>query len=345
MRYFLTHCLVLLLLHRQLSVIHAEVGSFGASLSSNQLYPSELDLFTHTISPSSTFASLTHFWIAGAAPLPDIDSALIRYYVDGESSASIEFSPSLLCGVGFNDGSGPWSGRWMGKGARNGGWWSQFRVPFQKSIRVTGQLTTNTSHTLVWIIIRGNEELPTTIGGFTLPPTARLVQSRLLARLYRPLEWVTLVDLPNATGLLFAHVLQASSANLNFLEGCYHGYTPHSAPFPGLILSSGTEDFFSSADYFDGGLFHFDHAGLTHFTLNSSSVRLSAYRVHELDPVMFSGGFRLVWRVGDVVDEKGFKCIVDGGGTVVGSPQVTEVTSYAWSYVWPVKGESEADVD
>ena len=199
--------------------------------------------------------------------------------------------------------------------------------------------STNTSATLVWIIIRGNENLPTAIGGFTLPATARLVQKRIIAWLYRPLQWVTLVDLPNATGLFFAHVLQASSANLNFLEGCYHGCTPYAAPFPVLLLSTGTEDYFSLADYFDGGLFHFDHAGLIHFTINSSLVRLSAYRLHELDPVMFAEGFRLVWRVGDVVNRNGFKCIVEQGGGVVGNPQVMEITSYAWTHMWPVKSE------
>ena len=196
-------------------------------------------------------------------------------------------------------------------------------------------------HTLVWTIIRGNEDLHTTIGGFTLPVTARLMQSRIQAQLYNPLQWVTLADLPNASGLLFAHVLQAESTNLNFLEGCYHAYTPYIASFPGLLLSTGTEDYFSSADYFDGGVYHFDHAGLTHLTVNSSLVRMSAYRLHELDPVLFNGGIRLVWRVGDVVDARGFKCILEKGGVTVGNPQATVVTSYVWSYVWPPQSEGE----
>ena len=34
---------------------------------------------------------------------------------------------------------------------------------------------------------------------------------------------------------------------IRFLEGCYHAYTPHSAPYPGVVVSTGTEDYFDSA--------------------------------------------------------------------------------------------------
>ena len=40
--------------------------------------------------------------------------------------------------------------------------------------------------------------------------------------------------------------------------------SPHDAPFPGVVLSTGTEDFFDSAYYFDGGPFRFPVSGLTH---------------------------------------------------------------------------------
>ena len=36
-------------------------------------------------------------------------------------------------------------------------------------------------------------------------------------------------------------------------QACYHLHTPHDAPFPGVVLSTGTEDYFDSAYYFDGG--------------------------------------------------------------------------------------------
>ncbi|CAF1423566.1 unnamed protein product [Adineta steineri] len=62
--------------------------------------------------------------------------------------------------------------------------------------------------------------------------------------------------------------------------------------------------------------------------------KFHSYRMHDLDPVFFTNGFRFDWRNGDVVDDRGFKCIVDKGGHVVGSPTQSNVTSYAWVYVW-----------
>ena len=82
--------------------------------------------------------------------------------------------------------------------------------------------------------------------------------------------------------------LAVESANKNFLEACYHLFTPHDQAFPGTVLSTGTEDYFDSAcklhddhhaqhlcvskqpnvigatDYFDGGTFRFPVAGETH---------------------------------------------------------------------------------
>ena len=80
-----------------------------------------------------------------------------------------------------------------------------------------------------------------------------------------------------------------------------------------------------SAFYFDGGIFHFPEAGLTHKDDNSGT--LSAYKVHNLDALFFeSGGFALTWRNGDATDpQTGLKC-VDKGNTN-GSPQVSQVVT------------------
>lgn len=56
--------------------------------------------------------------------------------------------------------------------------------------------------------------------------------------------------------------------------------------------------------------------------------------MHDIDPIFFTDGFRFEWRNGDVVDDRGFKCIVDQGGHVVGSPTQSIVSSYTWVYVW-----------
>ncbi|CAF3579855.1 unnamed protein product [Adineta steineri] len=310
-----------------------ELLTFGTGLSSQRLYKTETEIFSHTLSPGSTFGVLTHFWTTGD---PEIDTSTFSYYIDGEAVPSIQFITYMLAGAGFNDRAAPWGTKWIGKGAKSGGWYNNFRVPFQKSIRVTGKLpSTSSDDKIIWIIVRGTENLPTSFQGFQLPSTARLTLHKIEGVTYDPLAWVRVVDIPTGHGLLFSHTLAVSSGNLNFLEGCYHAYPQYEQKFPGLIISTGTEDYFDSAFYFDAGEFHFEVSGFTHFQqVTSSTLEWSAYRMHDLDPVFFTNGFRFDWRNGDVVDDRGFKCIVDKGGHVVGSPTQSNVTSYAWVYVW-----------
>jgi len=66
------------------------------------------------------------------------------------------------------------------------------RVPFQKSIRVTGRLaSTETQSRTMWIIVRDAENLPTNFQGLTLPTNARLVLQKIENRLYQALDFVT----------------------------------------------------------------------------------------------------------------------------------------------------------
>ena len=125
-------------------------------------------------------------------------------------------------------------------------------------------------------------------------------------------------DIPSpASGLLFQHTLAVQSGNLNFLEGCYHMYTPYDQPYPGVLLSTGTEDFFDSAYYFNAGEFHAPVSGFTHLN-QTGGVTFSAYRFQFMDPLPFKNGFRLQWRNGDMVDKKtGLKCFTETGGNVV----------------------------
>jgi hypothetical protein len=210
------------------------------------------------------------------------------------------------------------------------------RVPFQKSIRITGILpSTITDRKIIWIIFRGTENLPTNFHGFQLPPTARLTLHKIENQTYDPLSWVHLVDIPSGHGLLFSHTLSVLSGTLHFLEGCYHAYTKYEQEFPGLIVSTGTEDYFDSAFFFNGGQFHLEVSGFTHFKeISTGELEWSAYRMHDIDPIFFTNGFRYHWRNGDVTDDRGFKCTIDQGGHTVGQPTQSIVTSYTWVYVW-----------
>ena len=53
-----------------------------------------------------------------------------------------------------------------------------------------------------YVIVRGCENLPITVGAVTLPTTAKLTLHTIEEKLYKPLEWVPIVDLPTGDGLV-----------------------------------------------------------------------------------------------------------------------------------------------
>ena len=63
-----------------------------------------------------------------------------------------------------------------------------------------------------------------------------------------------------------------------------------------LFLSSGGEDYFLSAYYFNEGEFRTPNSGLTYY---DGAGGLSAYKTHDRDPIFFSDGLSLVWRNGE----------------------------------------------
>ena len=67
----------------------------GTGLSQGKLTNDEQVLFEH-----DTPGVMTHFWAAGS---PVVDNVTMRYYVDNETEASIEFVASFATGVGFDD--------------------------------------------------------------------------------------------------------------------------------------------------------------------------------------------------------------------------------------------------
>jgi len=275
--------------------------------------------------------AMTHFWITGGNPA--MGTTTMRYYVDGETTASIVYNPGLASGVGFNDAQAPWANHWIGKGAADGSWFNNILIPFQKSIRVTWQNTA--SYGGMYVIVRGAPNLAINVGPISVPKTARL-NLFVINKSLQPLEYVDLVSVPaGKSGVQFFSTLAVASGNLNFLEGCYRFYSPPTQAYPGTLLSTGTEDYFDSGWYFNAGQFHFDVSGYTHYKDNGGSLTWSAYRFHEMDPLAFNNGFRFVWRNGDTTEpQTGMKCFVQTGGNVVGSPTVSNITSYAWVYTW-----------
>lgn len=303
----------------------------------------ETELFKWTVAEGH-YGVMTHFWMTAKSPVPD--GTLVRYYIDGEKTASIQFLPPLACGTALgasSDDSSPWGTKWFGKGAKDGAWFHNFRVPFQ-SIRITIQHLTGT-HNGMYFIVRGTRDLPINIGGIDVPVAARKarLQLQVFDKEVEPLEYVPVVDVEaGKSGLLFMSTLAVKSGNKNFLEGCYHAYTPHDQAFPGTIVSTGTEDYYDSAWYFNAGEFTLPVSGFTHLEGNRSTLSWSAYRFHEMDPMPFTNGFRFVWRNGDATDPStGLKCAIEDGGKVVGSPTKSEITAYAWVYTWSATAEEQ----
>jgi len=305
--------------------------TFGFGYSDGAIYTTESIVFQWFVAPGDV-GVMTHFWTTYFRN--EDDGVVIRYYIDGETEASLQFTPSLACGVGFYDTQAPWGTKWFGKGADDSGWFHNFRIPFHKSIVVTTQHLFAT-YGAFFMIVRGGTNIPINIGGINVPlDSGRLLLFTTNAT-YAPLAWVTLASLPAGTvGMHFMHTLSVASGNMNFLEGCYHMFSPPTQDFPGTLLSTGTEDYFDSAWYFNAGQFHLPVSGFTHLTQSPSSVTWSAYRFHEMDPLQFNDGFELVWRNGDSFDPAGIKCMMSSGGGTAGNPTASTVIAYAWVYTW-----------
>lgn len=78
--------------------------TFGTGKSEFLITPEENVLFNYNVSAPESYGVFTHFWITGSpAGGGGSDNATVRYYIDGEETASIEFKPPLATGVGFDD--------------------------------------------------------------------------------------------------------------------------------------------------------------------------------------------------------------------------------------------------
>jgi len=307
----------------------SKVSAFGTGLSNGVSTLSEQIIFDWILPDGVSHGTMTHFW--ATAPNGVVEHTIVRYYVDDETTPSIQFLPPLACGTDPSEKRAPWGTRWIGKGAADGSWFMNFRIPFQKTIRITIQNQIKDSGGF-YMIVRGAPGLSLNFGGVEIPSTAKLLLQRV-EKVVKPLEWVPVADVPKGSGVFFMHTLFVQSNNLNFLEGCYHQYSPYNQEFPGTVLSTGTEDYFDSGWYFNAGGFTMPVSGMTHLQTTSNTAAVSAYRFHEADPLPFDSGLLIHWRNGDTVDPAGRKCY-SINGAMVGTPGASNVTSYGWVYVW-----------
>ena len=313
---------------------------FGTGYSQGVINSDEVTMFAYTLgdqkdSVVKAYGAMTHFWLTPSQP-----GVTVKYYVDGESTASIQFDPALACGTGFDDTTAPWGNKLFGKGAKTGAWFWNFRVPFYASVRITMSAPTPS---VLYTIFRGGLDVPIKVGGIAVAEPGmtprdrkpRLMQTRVDAT-YQPQDFVDIANVPSGySGLFFMQTLSVESGDMNFLEGCYHWFSPPTQAWPGVLLSTGTEDYFDSAYYFNGGQFRLPVAGETHIAGGGkSNITWSAYRFHEEDPLQFVDGVKLRWRNGDQSDNAGIKCLIESGGRPNGNPKPSKVRAYGWTYVW-----------
>lgn len=238
---------------------------------------------------------LTEQWFT-SSPADGImdENTRIRIYVDNETDPSIDFmllwGHGVGCGEALEKKNLPWSTKRIGHDA-DGGIYNTIRIPFNNSIRVTAWTPGSGWY---WYIGRGVRNVPLVIGEFQLPSNTRLKLYKQEAVSMQPLQYLTaLTTPPNTSGWLYFVTFGGTSVDFTYLEGCFRAEIDDK---PIQFLSSGTEDFFLSASYFDAGIYHSDHSGLTCF---QSPGTMSAYKFFEEDPVLFSKSFSLSWRNGE----------------------------------------------
>jgi len=283
--------------------------------------------------PPGVYGVMTHFWIATGGE--GLANTIIRYYADGEVNSSIAFQPAMASGVGFNDFGAPWGIKWMGKAATGDSWFHNIKIPFQKNIRVTWQSANGTENDNIFIIVRGDPNIPIDIGGVVIPQNARMHLISQSKRV-KPLGYLNIVNIDQSrSGLFFFITMAVVTRDIYAMEGCIRFFSPPNQPFPGTLLSTGTEDYFDSASFFSAGDFYFPNSGFTHWGNDSGKLMWSAYRFHEEDPLQFSQGLRFVWRNGDVTDPATeLKCFIEEGGSTIGTLSDALVSTYSWVYIW-----------
>jgi len=266
----------------------------------------------------------------------------IRIYIDGEDEASVDFQVLLAHGIGFGQNLEnpyiPWGNNRLAHEAR-GGIYNTYDIPFMKSFRVTA---THPHGGTFWYIIRGVENYPLVLGHLQLPASTRLRLYKNVNVTLEALAFLPLVDITNTAGAVYQVTIAANSSDFHYLEACMRAKIDGAANI--TWLSSGTEDFFLSAYYFNAGVYHTENSGLTY---TNGKGTMSAYKFFENDPLLFSKSLELIWRCGETRDgvdgcpsaypPPGVESPVAGKPakkTLEGEVSTTVVTTYAWVYEW-----------
>jgi hypothetical protein len=204
--------------------------TFGHSVKAGHLPPAgtEVTTFEHTCGSPPCCLTQLHCPTAGPAGW---ELAVLRVYVDGETSASINvtllelanvgrFAPDGQAAGGKNGSAAPWGVGLFGHTAKDGGVYSTMRIPFGSSVRTTIESGVP-AEGIFWMIVRGTEAYPVVLGDLQLPAAARL-------RLYRfnattqPKQLVTLASVPKGMAGAVLNVKFDAAGRGGTADGTFH---------------------------------------------------------------------------------------------------------------------------
>eukprot|EP01064_Diplonema_japonicum_P007095 TRINITY_DN14819_c0_g1_i1.p1 TRINITY_DN14819_c0_g1~~TRINITY_DN14819_c0_g1_i1.p1 ORF type:complete len:415 (+),score=98.65 TRINITY_DN14819_c0_g1_i1:352-1596(+) len=332
---------------------------FGHSIKNGQIKGGEvITVFEHTCVKAPCAVTQIHVpsIYPGSGQPWNWENGILTFTIDGEVlkltllELAMEGSDGAK-GRNAADGS-PWGISMFGKTAKSGAVYSTLRIPFQKTLKVTIEMAPEAQgNGVFWIIIRGVEAYRVTLGDIVLPASTRLRISKFGPQKVTPYQLINLANF-TSSGALLTVVFSAESSDYTYLEACMRLVDPAGGV---SFLSSGAEDYFLSASYFDEGMFKTENSGLTFFDGRGS---VSAYKVHTRDFVPVQGGGSLVFRVGELTSgcgnmtscpnvfcPKGEQVTLEEPKTNVKMSNNITYTTMVLYYEWDVDGDVETPLE
>lgn len=212
----------------------------------------EKQLYEYELSAGSIQGTINYFWSTacggrGIDWSTESGITIYRIYIDGETTASLEFTPRMAVGLGFPPNGAqpvtgpslqePWGTDLLGKASDLDGYFLKFKIPFYKKFVLTAQLPAGVAGFNVYTIIRGFESNSKGQPGLSIPGYGPLPLGTRL-HLYRneaivvpSLAFIPIVNITVGEGLIFAHAVSVQGhPTLFFLEVLsYHSIYPNIA--------------------------------------------------------------------------------------------------------------------
>jgi hypothetical protein len=236
---------------------------------------------------------ISHLWnaINCADPLGR-ERTEYRIFVDGEATPSVR---STLVGFHAADASpnANFATRYVGYSHAEtlNGYYAYLPIPFSSAIRI--DLVNGSSSAPAMAFAIADYHLGVAPAWGRLKKLHTFEQTTTVAA-YAWQDLLQVSGQPN--GILWGVYLRlrGGDGNLQFLEGNLQMYVD-GAMSP-TYESSGTEDYFNNAWYFQTGVIFGEHSGCTRHDPSASLV--GAYRFHADDPIPFGNALSLRWQNG-----------------------------------------------